>query len=94
MPTAISINSGLGFYEKTILSLLSNMKLGRLNITLPNGESVALGEGGHSITANITVKDKEFFKRCVLFGDIGFGESYVDGLWETDNITNVINGSF
>jgi cyclopropane-fatty-acyl-phospholipid synthase len=25
-----------------------------------------------------------------LFGDIGFGEAYVDGLWDTDNITNVI----
>jgi cyclopropane-fatty-acyl-phospholipid synthase len=90
MSTAISISSDLGFYEKTILNLLSNMRLGSLNITLPDGKALTLGEGEHSITANVTIKDKEFFKRCVLYGDIGFGESYVDGLWETDNITNVI----
>ena len=26
----------------------------------------------------------------MLFGDIGFGEAYVDGDWDTDNVTNVI----
>jgi hypothetical protein len=33
----------------------------------------------------------DFFKRCVLFGDVGFGEAYVDGDWETDDITKVIS---
>ena len=32
-----------------------------------------------------------FFKRCVLFGDIGFGEAFVDGDWDTDDITKVIS---
>jgi cyclopropane-fatty-acyl-phospholipid synthase len=32
-----------------------------------------------------------FFRRCVLFGDIGFGESYVEGEWETDSIERVIS---
>ena len=26
----------------------------------------------------------------MLYGDVGFGESYTDGYWETDNITEVI----
>lgn len=90
MATAISISVKSGFYEKVVLSLLSRMKLGQLQLTLPSGELISIGNGQENIKAYITVKNPEFFKRCVLYGDIGFGEAYVDGDWETDNITNVI----
>ena len=65
------------------------MEKGRLIITLPSGESFSIGDGV-GISANIEIRNENFFKRCVLFGDIGFGEAYVDGDWETDNISNVI----
>ena len=80
-----------GFYEKIVIELLSKMKSGTLNLTLPSGERIKIGDGNHSIIANIHIKDNYFFKRCVLYGDIGFGEAYMDGDWETDNIANVIN---
>jgi cyclopropane-fatty-acyl-phospholipid synthase len=69
--------------------MLSKMNNGTMNITMPNGEVIQLG-GNPELVANITVKDPGFFKRCILFGDIGFGEAYVEGDWDTDNITNVI----
>lgn len=77
------------FYEKAILGLLSKMDKGMLTITLPAGEQIKLGNG-EGISAKIEVRNNDFFKRCVLYGDIGFGEAYVDGGWETDNITDVI----
>lgn len=77
------------FYESIVLEMLSKMEKGRLNISLPSGESISIGDG-IGISANIEIKNENFFKRCVLFGDIGFGEAYVDGEWETDNILNVI----
>ena len=89
MSTLVSIAPKAGFYEKIILDLFSKMNHGTLNITLPNGTSIKLGTD-NNISANIEIKNSEFFKRCVLYGDIGFGEAYVDRLWETDNITNVI----
>lgn len=79
------------FYEKIVIELLSKMKSGTLNLTLPSGELIKIGDGNHSIIANVTVKDNYFFKRCVLYGDIGFAEAYMDGEWETDSISNVIN---
>jgi cyclopropane-fatty-acyl-phospholipid synthase len=89
--SAIAItSSNPGFYEKVILGLLSKMNLGTLNITMPSGELIKLGDG-NGIEANIEVKNAEFFKRCMLYGDIGFGESYVDGDWDTDSIKNVIH---
>ncbi|MGZ3901011.1 MAG: class I SAM-dependent methyltransferase [Bacteroidia bacterium] len=90
MPTAITITPKAGFYQKVIIDLLSKMELGTLNMALPDGEFIKLGNGEGNITANIQIKNYDFFKRCVLFGDIGFGESYVDGEWDTDNITNVL----
>lgn len=88
--TAIALSSKRSFYEKVIIDLLSNMQLGRLNLSLPNGEVVRIGNGDGGITANVEVKNNAFFQRCVLYGDVGFGEAYVDGDWDTDNITNVI----
>nr|MBA3665686.1 class I SAM-dependent methyltransferase [Bacteroidota bacterium] len=90
MPIALTINQKAGFYQKVIIKLLSKMESGTLNLFLPDGSTIKLGNGQGDITANLTINNNEFFKRCVLYGDIGFGESYVDGDWDTDNITNVI----
>lgn len=79
------------FYEKQVLKLLKGMPYGRLNLTLPSGEVLALGDGTGDVTANVTIHTPAFFKRCVLYGDIGFGEGYVAGEWDTDSITNVIS---
>ncbi|HVX50308.1 MAG TPA: cyclopropane-fatty-acyl-phospholipid synthase family protein [Chitinophagaceae bacterium] len=88
--TALTLTGKRNFYGKLIIELLTKMEFGRLNLTLPSGECLQFGNGSGSITANIHVRNNSFFQRCVLFGDIGFGEAYVDGDWHTDNITNVI----
>jgi len=67
------------------------MDKGRLYLTLSSGEQVVIGNGDSHIAASIVVNNDEFYKRIILYGDIGFGEAYVDGLWDTENITNVIN---
>lgn len=90
MSTTLSITASSGFYEKTIIRLLSKMEKGTLLITLPSGQEITIGNGGGSITASMSIKDPYFFKRCVLYGDVGFGEAYVEGEWDTDNIQNVI----
>jgi cyclopropane-fatty-acyl-phospholipid synthase len=77
-------------YEKLVLNLLSGMPFGRLELTLPSGEQLQLGNGDGNVTAAVRIHKQSFFKRCVLFGDIGFGEGYVDGDWDTDSITDVI----
>jgi cyclopropane-fatty-acyl-phospholipid synthase len=66
------------------------MDKGHLYLSLPDGQQITIGTGVGHITANININDAEFYKQVILFGDIGFGEAYVDGLWDTDNITNVI----
>jgi cyclopropane-fatty-acyl-phospholipid synthase len=79
-----------GFYQDIVLGFLYKMDKGFLNLTLPNGELINIGTGEGNITASIVLNSDEFYKRVILYGDIGFGEAYTDGLWDTDNITNVI----
>jgi cyclopropane-fatty-acyl-phospholipid synthase len=77
------------FHRSIILNILQKMKLGRMSLTLPEGQTIEFGNSDE-IHAKIEVKNNIFFKKCLLGGDIGFGESYVEGDWETDSITNVI----
>jgi cyclopropane-fatty-acyl-phospholipid synthase len=78
------------FYESVVLNMVTKMQKGHLLLTLPDGEEMEFGNGREGIRAKIWIRNKAFFKSVILYGDIGFGESYVDGYWETDNITNVI----
>ncbi len=66
------------------------MDKGNLHLTLADGEQILIGNGEGGISANMVINDDEFYKRIILFGDIGFGEAFVDGLWDTDDITKVI----
>jgi len=95
---------GPSFFRAPVLATLAGMREGRLEIELPDGRHVAFGgePGGESIplrsaalrisaTAVIRVRRESFFRRCALFGDIGFAEAYRDGEWETPDLTAVIS---
>jgi cyclopropane-fatty-acyl-phospholipid synthase len=80
-----------GYYQRIVMQSLRQMTLGCLRLELPDGTSTVIGRPGEKISANVRVIRWSFFKRCVLFGDIGFGEAYMDGDWETDDIARVIS---
>jgi len=41
-------------------------------------------------TAAIQIRRPAFFEKCVLHGDIGFAEAFIDGDWETPDLAAVI----
>jgi cyclopropane-fatty-acyl-phospholipid synthase len=86
-----SANQAPTFYARVILSALEKMTLGCLRLELPDGTRHLIGQSDARLQASVRVVKWDFFKRCVLFGDVGFGEAYVDGDWETDDITLVIS---
>lgn len=79
-----------GFYQRVVLQALAQMTRGCLHLELPDGSKTIIGQPGAPTAATVRIVNEDFFKRCVLFGDVGFGEAYVDGDWETDDITRVI----
>ena len=90
MANTVTLVKKSNFYQDLVLKVLGKMEKGNLYLTLTDGEQISIGNGEGNIAASIVVNSDEFYKRIILFGDIGFGEAYVDGLWDTDNITNVI----
>ena len=85
-----AIEPAPGLFQRIVLDAMSKMTEGSLTLELPDGSKRIIGTPGSDVNATIRIRDAAFFKRCVLFGDVGFGESYVDGDWETDSIERVI----
>lgn len=90
MPDTLTLTKKNSLYQDIVLRIMSKMDLGRMNLTLPDGQNLILGNGEGNVSASVTINSNEFYKQVILYGDIGFGEGYVSGLWDTDNITNVI----
>ncbi len=79
-----------GLYQTFVLRALERMTAGCLRLEMPDGTARTIGTPGAEVSAQLRVRDAAFFRKCVLFGDVGFGEAYVDGDWETDSIKRVI----
>lgn len=71
-------------------SLFRPMTRGHLRWTCPDGSSEEFGTPGQTPSAEIRVHRWRFFTRCAAGGDIGFGEAYQDGDWETPDLAAVI----
>lgn len=86
----LSGKTKLNLYQRIINHVFRPMHLGRMTMILPNGGMLTYGNGQGGVHASIRINKNDFFRKCVLFGDVGFGEAYVDGDWETDDIAKVI----
>lgn len=85
----VKSKTGKSLYRTMVLSILKGFQVGKLTITLPDGEILKIGSKPGK-EANLKIKNDAFFKKTALYGDIGFGESYVDGDWETSDLTSLI----
>jgi len=81
------------FYEKTLLRVLEGFSHGCLRVTWPNGTSKYFGEPGlQEPTAEVRLRRPgSFFRRCVLFGNVGLGEAYVEGDWDAPDLAAVVS---
>jgi len=77
-------------FRRLVLNSFAKLKLGRLEVILPDGSRCGYGGPGAGIQARIEISDENFFKRCVLNGPIGFSEAYMAGEWATDDLAKVI----
>lgn len=92
VPSQANPQSQGAFAERMVLGLLGKMKQGGLRLELQDGRIYFFGEKGHEVTARVKVhRDEEFFKRCAFYGNVGLGECYTEGLWDTDDIREVVS---
>ncbi|MEM8866952.1 MAG: cyclopropane-fatty-acyl-phospholipid synthase family protein [Verrucomicrobiota bacterium] len=75
--------------EQLFVHLLSKIREGRLQIVLPSGLIVTVGEAELG-PERMEITDTAFFGRIFSGGSVGLGEAYVDGLWTTPNLSGVL----
>lgn len=67
------------------------MTRGFLQMALPGGGRETFGSReSREVHASLSVLSEKFFERCVLSGDVGFGEAYVAKEWDTEDVTSVV----
>lgn len=92
VPTESVSHATRGFAERMVIGLLGKMPLGGMRMEYPDGRVRHFGKSGAPVTARVILRDEAgFFKCCAFYGNIGMGEAYTDGLWDTNDIAAVIS---
>ena len=77
------------FWNKLGDKYLSAIDQGTLNVTYSDGMQKTYGNG-QLPKADLHIHNSQVFKRMSLYGSIGFAESYMDGDFETSDLTALI----
>ena len=97
--SAVAPTAPVSFWQRQVLASFAGMTRGHLRIELPDGATANFGGVSPAIaalptgiagSAAIRVRRPAFFHRCVLSGDIGFAEAFIDGDWDTPDLAAVI----
>lgn len=71
-------------------NFFSKIKLGTLEVIYKDGNIKLYGEKNVEERITLEIKNNRFFARIMLYGDIGFCESFIDKDFETSNLTKLI----
>ncbi len=77
------------FAKPIFLRSLERLRGGSLEL-IANGRTWEFGEPGAPLRATVVVHNDRFFHRALFGGDMGFGESWMDGDWSSPGLVSVI----
>ena len=73
--------------KSEFLEACARVQTGSLQLKTPDGNRYSFGDGEPA--ADMDIRDWGAITACASRGDIGLGETYIDGLWETSSIEKV-----
>ncbi len=80
-----------GVLRRPLLDTFRRFTIGQLRIEFPDGTSETFGKAERpGPSASMRIHRDEFYRKCALYGNVGLGESFVDGDWDTPDIRAVI----
>ncbi|MBS1140936.1 MAG: cyclopropane-fatty-acyl-phospholipid synthase [Proteobacteria bacterium] len=71
-----------------VFELLEKIEGGMLEIRLPDGSCALFGNGEHGVS--LQVHDEAMFGMVLARGDIGLAEAYLDGHWDSPDVTGLL----
>ncbi|MGR3634455.1 MAG: class I SAM-dependent methyltransferase [Shimia sp.] len=75
--------------KSTFLSTCEQLHEGRLTLRTPEGETYRFGNTGDE--AELVIRDWAAVSALAAHGQVGLGETYVQGLWETPSIEGLMS---
>jgi hypothetical protein len=72
-----------------VLKSLAQVKQGHL-VLIDRDERLEFGQTGSELTTNVRVQHPDFYRRVAFGGTIAAGESYMDGLWSSSDLTALV----
>ncbi|ODA34575.1 SAM-dependent methyltransferase [Veronia pacifica] len=73
-----------------MVGLLGKMEGASLTLIDTDGQTVTLGDRNADLSAELIVRDKRFYARTLSGGSIGAAEAYIDGWWDTPDLTRLV----
>ena len=98
MPNAISVTpdnvgtvlADLPRMVRLALGFASRLRRGTLDVTMPDGRVLRLGGFEPGPAAKMTLYNHGFASRLINGGDIGIAEAYLNGDWDTPDLTQFL----
>ncbi|MFG6447121.1 class I SAM-dependent methyltransferase [Roseateles sp. BYS180W] len=78
---------------RATLKLLQQLPHGQLELHTPDGHTLLLGKAdasAHGPHAMLTLRDWRVFSQVQLRGDIGLAESFIDGDWDSPDLSGLL----
>ncbi|OYY05762.1 MAG: SAM-dependent methyltransferase [Acidocella sp. 35-58-6] len=66
------------------------LRAGRLNLVLPDGSTHHFEGSEPGPTATMLLRDPRMITKLAFGGCLGLSEAYMDGMWESPNVTDVL----
>ncbi|MFT6084750.1 MAG: cyclopropane-fatty-acyl-phospholipid synthase, partial [Alphaproteobacteria bacterium] len=80
------IKTARNFTDKLLAKVLSRIEYGRLTVITPSKLCIHSEKKHEGPEAILYIKNTQFLKRVFSRGDIGLGESFIDGDWDTPDL--------
>ncbi len=68
----------------------SRLREGQLLVAYPDGRVKRFGQAGANPVVSLKVRDDRLFPHVLIHGEIGLGEAYQEGWFETDDLVGLI----
>lgn len=78
------------YAKRLIMNMLSQVTEAHVTISDENGQTLSFGNKTSDLHAHVHVKHPQLYRRMLTGGGIAAAEAYVDGWWDTSDLTNVI----
>lgn len=79
------------FIERSWRRAIGTLDCGELEFVAPNGEITVARGPQPGPRASFKIVDWDVLRRIGARGDIGLGEEYIAGSWQSDNIENLVS---